>query len=148
MKNHNLSFKRVLYILSYALLIIIAALFVWSFVRMAYNPMRRPAPMIRSHILRNTPLGTCMEEAIEIIESNERWGTPVISRDSGFIVQGAGIPNFPLFTIIGEQQIQTRPERYNVLLFLERGVRIFWGFDENGKLIEVFVSSAFDFRHS
>jgi len=90
----------------------------------------------------------CIEEAIAVVENNEKWGTPSVNRNSGFTVQGAGSPDLPFFTIIGEKQIQTRPEWHNVPLFFERHTRIFWGFDKNGKLIEVFVSSTFNVRLS
>ena len=116
----------------------------WSVIPMIYNPMRRPAPMIRNHILRHTPIGTCMEDAIEIIENHERWGTPIVNRNMGFVhpspwSYGARFGEL----IIGDQRIQTRPEIYNVILFHERSIRIFWGFDADGALIEVFVHSSF-----
>ena len=105
--------------------------------------MRRPESMIRLHILRQTPIGTCIEEAYEIIKNNERWGTPEIDRDMGFIHRNP--MNYGLGSgevIIGEMRIQSRPEKYNVPLFHERGIQIFWGFDENGRLIEVHVHTA------
>jgi len=86
-----------------------------------------------------------MEEVIEIIEGNERWGNPVINRNNGFrhpsrFVDG---PNgAPTAATVGDQSVQTR-HRYSIPLFLDRTVRILWGFDENGKLIEVYVASFF-----
>ena len=127
-------------------LLIVAIMLVWSVTVMIYSPMRRPASMIRNHVLRHTPIGTYIDDAIEIIESNERWGTPIVNRNTGFMAPGIGVPDRPFHSVIGDQSVQTRPERQNVILFHERSLRIFWGFDENGKLVEVLVSSSFSFR--
>jgi len=134
MKKLKLSYKHILL----AFVMIGGILLAWLLISMTYNPMLRPAPMVRNHILRHTPIGMCIEEVIEVIENNERWGTPTINRSSGFIH-----PSGSLSERIGEQSIQTRPEAYNVILWHERRLRIFWGFDEDGKLIEVYVRSTF-----
>ena len=130
---------------------IIAIYLAWHMIPMIYNPIRRPAPMIRNHILRHTPIGMNIEEVIEIINNNDRWGSPIVNRDSGFIHPDPwGSPwdyNMrigPL--VVGDKSVQTRPEWYNTLLILERHMRIFWGFDENGILIEVYVNSTFNVR--
>jgi len=91
-----------------------------------------------------------MEEVIKIIENNERWGDPEIRKDVGFIhPDPAGSAGSrwdyggrvgPLF--VGEQSIRIR-HRYSIPLFLDRIVRILWGFDENGNLIEVYIHSNF-----
>jgi len=146
----DLSVKKFRFIWKYIFLLpvmvvgaLIGILLLWSVIPMIFIPMRRPASMIRNHVLRHTPIGMCIEEVIEVIENNERWGAPTVNRRSGFIIQGGGVPDFPIFSVIGEQSVQTRPEVYNVPLFHERRTRIFWGFDEDGKLIEVVVSSSF-----
>ena len=148
MKKFKFVCKRILLVF----LLIVGIMFIWLLARMMvpmiYNPMRRTAPMIRNHILRHTPIGMCIEEVIEVIENNERWGTPTVNRNNGFFHPGPSVPGWPICpisgsSIIGDQSVQTRPEIYNVILFHERRTRIFWGFDENGKLIEVFVSSSF-----
>jgi len=139
-KKFKLSYKHI----SLVFLIIGGVLLAWTLISMIYNPMRRPAPMIRNHILRQTPVGTCIEEVIEVIESNERWGIPTVNRRSGFIHPSPWDYDARFGElIVGTQSVQTRPEIYNVILFHERRTRIFWGFDENGKLIEVYVSSVF-----
>ena len=92
-----------------------------------------------------------MEEAIAVVENNERWGTPVINNYSGFwhpTLFVDGPDGSRITAIIGEKQIQSRPDWYNTLLIFERHLRIFWGFDENGKLIEVYVRSGFTPRLS
>jgi len=90
----------------------------------------------------------CVEEAIEVIGSNGQWGDPVINRSSGFFHPAGIVPGgWPVsevtgVSIIGDQSVQAC-YRYNIPLFLDRIVRIFWGFDENGELIDVYVESLF-----
>ena len=130
--------KRVLLVL----VIIVGALLL---VFMFYNPMRMPAPIIRFHILRHTPIGTDMEEVIMVIENNERWGSPIVNRDSGFSHPSRFVDGYdgrPTADTVGEQSIQIR-HRYSISLFPDRAIRVLWGFDENGKLIEVHVESWF-----
>jgi len=141
MKKFKLSYKHILLVF----VIIGGVLLVLPLISMIYNPMRRPAPMIRNHILRQTPIGSDIEEVIEIIENNERWGSPSVNRNFGFRHTNPSGSSWdydgrvgPL--IIGEQSIQTN-HRYSIPLFPDRSVRIWWGFDENGKLIEVYVQS-------
>ena len=146
MKKFKLSYRHILLVPVMVVSVLVCVLLAWYVIPMTYNPMRRSAPMIRNHILRHTSIGMCMEEVIEVIENNESWGTPVINRDSGFrhpalFVEGPD--GRPTSATIGEKQIQSAPEWYNTLLIFERHIRIFWGFDENGKLIEVHVSSIF-----
>ena len=123
---------------------------VWHLTPMIYNPLRRPAPLIRNHILRHTPIGMCIDEVIEIIENNERWGNPNVLRTSGFSHPLHNVPGWPLSeltgaAIVGDMSIRTFAERYSVgfIWRMERRVNIFWGFDEYGKLIEIFVDSTY-----
>jgi len=143
-EKFNLHRKRVLS----ALVIIAGILLAWFLIPMIYNPMRMPAPMIRTHVLRHTPIGMDMEEVIKIIENNERWGGARINIYSGFRHTTLFVEDpdgNPTSAIIGQKSVQTHPERYNVLLF-ERHLRIFWGFNEKGNLIEVHVRSSFTRR--
>jgi len=133
--------KRVLLVL----VIIVGVWLAWITVPMIYNPIRRPAPMIRNHILRHTPIGMCMEEAIEVIESRRRWGDPVINPDDGFSHPSRFVyrPDGRITAAtVGEQSVQIR-HVFSRPLLLARNVRILWGFDESGKLIEVYVHSSY-----
>ena len=112
---------------------------------MIYNPMRRPTAMIRNHILRHTPIGMYRDEAIAVVENNERWGSPVVNMWSGFIHPTLfvdGPDGLRTRAVVGDQSVQIR-HRYSIPFFLDRVVRILWGFDENGKLVEVYIHSSF-----
>jgi len=131
------------------LVIIIGILLAWYLIAMVFNPMRRPTPLIRLHVLWRTPIGMDMEDVIEIIENRRRWGDPVINRSNGFMhpthfVEGPD--GRPSAAFVGDKSIQTRIGIYHMMPFHERNVRIFWGFDEDGKLIEVYVRSTFSPR--
>ena len=132
-------------------LIIGGVLLAWFLFSMIFNPLRRPAPMIMNHILRHTPIGMEMEEVIRIIENNERLGSPIINRDGGFSHPNPRASPWDYSErvgalIIGSKSVQTR-HAYDVSLlvfgFLTRNARVLWGFDENGKLIDVYVESFF-----
>jgi len=104
--------------------------------------------MIRNHILRHTPIGINIEEAIRIIDANEQWGIPVINKNSGFRHPRRDVSGWPVCSltgaaIIGNQSIETRVEIYFIWGLFERRVRIFWGFDDGGRLIEIAVGSTY-----
>lgn len=124
---------------------VIAIYLAWHSLSMIYSPMRRPESMVRNHILRHTQIGMSMEEVIEIIENRGNWGNPIINRSNGFLHPTLfvdGPDGSRTRAIIGEQSIQSR-HRYSIPLFPDRSIRVFWGFDESGKLIEVYVESWF-----
>jgi len=88
-----------------------------------------------------------MEEVIAVIENNTRWGSPGINRESGFSHPNPQASPWDYgertgALIVGVKSIQTN-HRYSIPLFLDRSVRIWWGFDENGKLIDVYVRTWF-----
>jgi len=121
--------------------IIAVILFVWFLAFIFYDPMRMPAPIIRFHILRHTPMGVHIDEAISIIENNERWGRPSVNRNNGFLHPSRFVDESDgssTRAVVGNQSVRTHPERYNVPLWHERSTRILWGFDEDGKLIYVY----------
>ena len=112
------------------------------FILMIPNPMRRPQEMARNYILQLTPLGTSIEDVVEIMERNGYGRLNV--RDFGFspITTAApppqGQPDVPR---IGVKSASIGMGRYLAWYrwfhFTEVGVR--WGFDEDGKLIDVHV---------
>jgi hypothetical protein len=102
--------------------------------------------MIQNHILRHTPIGICIEEAIEIIDNNAKWGNPVVNRENGFSHPSPWVHGATGMLLIGEQSVQTLVRVYGMMPFHGRNVRILWGFDEEGKLIEVYVRSTFSPR--
>jgi len=116
---------------------------------MITTPMRRPEAMFRNYILRITPIGTNIEEVIQVIEARDDWGVPHIKYELGIVPErpwirtprGLGQPDFPR---IGEMSVSshmgTHFAWYRWFPLMEFSVVVYWAFDEDGELIEVFVS--------
>jgi len=119
------------------------------------DPIRRSEESVTSHILRLTPIGTHIEDVIETLQNyrnwDRHWHISRVSYELGFphprphtIIP---IPEDSFF-VVGEKSIigDTRYWPAHLLppgLFMEAIVSIFWGFDEDGKLIEVYVWKSF-----
>ena len=119
-------------------LLILFAIIVTAVIMVLSNPLRRSAERIRDDMLELTPIGMSMEDVLEIIESNDRWEIKFVSHDFGFYRQE---PNEPRRTI-GRQSIRAYTGRYRNLPFVLWDVivvDVFWGFDENSELIDIWV---------
>ena len=146
MKVFKLSSKNV----SFVFVLLLIILLFWPLIPMVFNPMRRPQSLIRRHVLMLTPIGMSMENVLMVIENNDQWGNPSVNYETGFPHPRHNVPGWPVspltgISIVGDQSIRVfvepyRPSNVPILgLFAETRVTIFWGFDENGNLIEVYV---------
>ena len=97
----------------------------------ATNPLRKSEEEIKANILKLTPIGTSMDDVINVIESNESWGWEGYISPNGFPVDVSGDP-------IGEKSISVILGSYRNIF--KTYVLSRWVFDENSKLIEVFVN--------
>jgi len=111
---------------------------------MIINPMRRPGYIPLNYVLRVTPLGTHMDDVINIVENHRDWRIGRIDRERGFIHP---LPHTvrPLSegwpVIIGEKSI--RVESLYTFIIVRVGVSIFYAFDADGYLIEVYMRRSF-----
>jgi len=115
-------------------------------IMMLSNPLRRSVERIRDDMLKLTPIGTNMEDVIAIIESNEKWKINYISESGGYLLIH-GLPyqhfiNSTTGTMIGEKSIKASLGHYNILFHVY--VTVYFGFDENSKLIDIAVSKNWD----
>ena len=121
---------------------VIALLFLAWGISMIADPIRRPRPMVRNYVLRLTPMGTDIDEVVRILENVEGWTIMFVDYNLGFTLPTA--PN-PYDTAIGNQSIRVFagnywPSNFPIIGLIQwTTVSIFWGFDEDGKLIEVYV---------
>ncbi|MDR2570721.1 MAG: hypothetical protein LBD23_10570 [Oscillospiraceae bacterium] len=90
------------------------------------NPLIRPAWMIRLNMLFHTPLGTSMEDVLIFVESNENWDATV-RHEIGFSNRRGDR--------IGIKSIRVSLGVYGLTY-----VSVFYGFDEDEKLVGVRVS--------
>jgi hypothetical protein len=102
--------------------------------------------MIRSHILTITPIGISIEDVIETIENKDDWGEPRIRLTRGFHVPTTPFAGWPMvdgelqIPIIGDKHVRVDMDNYrNWFVFLVMDTTVFWGFDGDGKLIEIHV---------
>jgi len=116
------------------------------YILMIPNPMRRPLGMAKNYILRLTPIGMDMEEVIRVLDGYRNWhiNSPNFERGFSHPLHAGG-------SIIGEKSITAWghpsgsgywPAPISVPIygwFFRTSVSISWGFDEDGKLIDVFV---------
>lgn len=122
---------------------------VWLVILPIYNPMRRPLNEATEYVLMLTPIGTHIDEVIEIVDGHRGWSIRRVNdhgfrhpRPSNFTPSGR-----PIFTVGNKSIIvdagSFRPAHFRGVrgqgAFMETIVRIYYGFDRNGELIDVFV---------
>lgn len=125
---------------------LIAIITLVTIIPMLITPYRRPTSMVRNHILQVTPLGTSIEVVVDNIESRDGWDIRRTDFERGFIPGSVARPPLelnPNTTVIGEMSVWVNLGTYRVWYkwfpFMEWDVDVFWGFDADGGLIEVYV---------
>lgn len=108
------------------LMILLLAVYVVS------NPLRRSDNYLRGRFLNDTPIGTSMNDVISYIRKKE-YRIVNIS-DSGFPDKNS--------KYVGYRSIRVDLGDYNTIL--TTNVTVFWGFDEESKLIDVRVWKTVD----
>ena len=110
------------------------------------NPERWPQPLLQIYLLRLTPIGTHIDDVIEILEQHDSWGIWYVTYERGFIHPSQlGRRLEDGSAIIGDMSIRVFAGRYwpsniPILGFItETAVSIFWAFDEEGRLIETYI---------
>lgn len=128
-------------------LIAVSAVIIISVVVVLSNPLRSSNESIRTTMLKLTPIGTSMEDVVEVVEGNEKWKIRSV-RDYGYLLVN-GIPSFPYFSpigeggydykhpIIGEKSMRVYLGDYRTIFVTS--VSVFYAFDENSKLIDIAV---------
>jgi hypothetical protein len=98
-----------------------------------FTGLRRSEEDIRTSILGLTPLGTDSSAVIAVVQ-NKGWRTDGYA-NVGFYRQ------FPKRELVGKSSIRASLGNYHGLPYLifSTNVTAFWGFDENRRLIDVWV---------
>ncbi|MBQ7012194.1 MAG: hypothetical protein IJN63_10855 [Clostridia bacterium] len=99
-----------------------------------FNPLRRSAEQITEDILELTPIGSSMEDVIRVIESKKSWEWSGEVYPFGFLKQP---PPPEERTEVGVQSIDVFLGDYRNIFVTS--VTVFWAFDENSVLIDVWV---------
>ena len=113
---------------------------------MLINPLLRTEAGIRRYVLRNIPIGSSMEYSLDVI-NYKMWDLRIINENWGVVLHPT--LNFPMrktpsnrFPVIGEQHIRVHLGGY--FFILRADVTAYFAFDENGKLIDVFIRKEWD----
>jgi len=101
------------------------------------NPLRRSEEHIRNRLLQELPLGTQLAEVKKYIEK-KGWEISYVAENSGFLDQ-RNRPN----TVVGEKSIRASLGDYQDIPF-KANVTVFWGFDKDSRLIDVWVWKTWD----
>jgi len=120
---------------------ILAMIMVYT-IPMIWNPMRRPNPMPTNYVLNLTPLGTHIDDVINTVENHRDWRVERINLEQGFVDRrrSSSEGGWRNPVIIGNKSVRVRVPPYRpVGLLSQTVVAIYYGFDADGYLIEVFV---------
>ena len=122
--------RRIWFVIVIALIIVVLT----NIIIEVSNPLRRSAEEITEDILELTPIGTSMENVVGVIESNKKWEWNGYIAPVGFLKQP---PPPEECTYVGTQSIRAFIGEYSD--GFATTVTVFWGFDEDSKLIDVWV---------
>jgi len=116
-------------------------------------PFFRTPKSMMGDVLKFTPMGTHIDEVAEIVRNQtvvrnvNEWREPTISYDSGYVDPFGEVPGWPTIakprshTIVGHQSVRVYYEtRSRIYIYIS----VYWGFDEEGKLIDVFLTKSLD----
>ena len=128
------------------ILFFIAFVMLATIIPMVINPIRRPRGMVRNYILRQTPLGTSIYDVITIVEGRDDWGEAYIDFEKGFLTSTSRRPTieeqFSSY-VIGEMTVSVNLGGFHAWYIVFGVPRVStsarWGFDADGRLIEVFI---------
>ena len=113
-------------------------------INMWSNQLRRSSEQIREDMLKLTPIGTSMDDVLEVITNNQKWKIRYIREWVGFRMTGGrpseGVPDSN--NNVGVKSIRVYLGQYGIIF--ATGVSVFYGFDEDSKLIEIGVKKETD----
>ena len=116
---------------------------------MINNPLLRTDAAVRRHLLRVTPIGTCIEDVIRIANNRYDWTVENIRLDAGLSMHPS-IPRSPIRFVRGDERFPTVGKQavhiyFGTYQFIVRySIEGFYAFNEEGKLIDIFVARDFD----
>jgi|GEM_PF-1426361 len=113
--------------------IVLVFFFVTGVVMPIINPLYGSERKIRAYVLEITPMGTSMNEVLDVIAKQERWERWALNYRTGYSRLS---PKQGRITV-GEKHISAR---LGVVWLGSHSVVAYWGFDFDGKLIDVSAS--------
>ena len=115
------------------------------------HPLLRSPKRVLSETLKLTPMGMHIDDVAAIVENQTiiknitEPRPPIIDYESGYVDPFGEVPGWPNIvypgnrSIVGYKSIEVSYKtHYNTY------ISIYWGFDDDGKLIDVYVHKSFD----
>jgi len=134
-----------------ALSIVVVGVTIMVTMIMPLHPLFRSPKRVLNDTLKLTPMGTHIDDVAALVESKTiiknvtEWREPTIRYDSGYVNPNGEVPGWSTTvspgnrSIVGHKSIEVSYKaHYNTY------ISIYWGFDEDGKLVDVFVDKNFD----
>ncbi|MFG1691426.1 hypothetical protein ACGF5M_04660 [Gemmatimonadota bacterium] len=112
--------------------VVIAALVLLVVFPFVLNPLRLPSSVIEWYLIQGAPLGSDIGEVRQYV-AQHGWHVAYDSEERGFLDQRSK-PN----RVVGSMSIRAELGQYQGLPFVGH-ITAFWGFDERGRLIDVWV---------
>ena len=134
-------------------LVIIIGVIVLATVVMPLHPFFRSPRRIMNDTLRLTPMGMHIDDVANIVQSRtiirnvEEWRVPTISYDRGYVSPNSIVPGWPIAEVLGQSIVGHKHVTVFYKTHLNMHIGIYWGFDEDGKLIDVLVAKDWDMIH-
>ena len=116
------------------------------------HPFFRSPKRVLNDTLKLTPLGTHIDDIVALVERQtiikdmEEMRSPIISYDSGYVNPNGEVPGWPdtmhpgSRSIVGHKSVRVSYSGSPFNTYFS----IFWGFSEDGYLIDVLVRKGFD----
>lgn len=121
--------------------IILSAIILFIFIVLIWlilNPLFMKERKIRDNLLKTIPMSTNMDEALQLIKKNKEWEIRNINYNDGFdFTPYYGFPEKGEARVIGEKHIRVYLGNYFIIVHMD--VIAYFAFDENDKLIEIYV---------
>ena len=118
-------------------LLVLLAIALLSVLLILSNPLRKPVEDIRETVLKSIPIGMDMDEVLNIIENNKKWKISHTNHKYGYGIDKNGRPGENNDVHVGEKSIRANIGSYRNIFITD--VIIYFGFDENSKLIDIAV---------
>ena len=119
---------------------------------MLIHPLARPSSIIRRDMFRHTPIGTHASDVMRFIDHNPNWQRTRLNENRGVrFAPNTGrrrVPSIgfhfsnPDFPDIGSQSLRVSLGYYIIVLRIF--VSVHYAFDEDGYLIDIFISRELD----
>ncbi|MBQ8514068.1 MAG: hypothetical protein IJ496_01550 [Ruminococcus sp.] len=125
----------------YSLMAVLSVVLISSIILML-NPLRWPEKMLRQQLLRQTPVGTDIDEVIQYLESQDEWEIIYVNHTAGYHYFDGRPYEAGVGAEIGEQSIRVYLGEYRNPLAVD--VNVFYAFDGDGKLMDAAIMKSID----